>query len=63
VTKRFRLCDVYIGSENLLSYRQENPIIGWEDPYATGFDASQVWAPITGRKVYAGIRFNIGKYF
>lgn len=63
VTKRFRLFDVYIGSENLLSYRQENPIIGWEDPYATGFDASQVWAPITGRKVYAGIRFNIGKYF
>ena len=63
VTKRFRLCDVYIGGENLLSYRQPDPIIGWEDPFAAGFDASQVWAPITGRKVYAGIRFNIGKYF
>ena len=63
VTKRFRLFDVYIGGENLLSYRQPDPIIGWEDPFAAGFDASQVWAPITGRKVYAGIRFNIGKYF
>ena len=62
VTKRFRHFDLYVGGENLLSYRQKNPIIGWDDPFGNHFDASQVWAPITGRKIYAGIRLNLGKY-
>lgn len=63
VTKRFRHVDVYIGSENLLSYKQKNPILGWDEPFTNRFDASQVWAPITGRKVYAGLRLNLGNYF
>ena len=62
VTKRFRHFELYVGGENLLSYRQKNPIIGWDDPFGNRFDASQVWAPITGRKIYAGIRLNLGKY-
>ena len=62
VTKRFRHFDVYIGGENLLSYRQQNPILGWDEPFSNRFDASQVWAPITGSKYYAGIRFNLGDY-
>ena len=62
VTKRFRHFEIYVGGENLLSYRQKNPIIGWDDPFGNHFDASQVWAPITGRKIYAGIRLNLGKY-
>lgn len=62
VTKRFRHFELYVGGENLLSYRQKNPIIGWDDPFGNHFDASQVWAPITGRKIYAGIRLNLGKY-
>ena len=62
VTKRFRHFELYVGGENLLSYRQKNPIIGWDNPFGNRFDASQVWAPITGRKIYAGIRLNLGKY-
>ena len=62
VTKRFRHFELYVGGENMLSYRQKNPIIGWDNPFGNHFDASQVWAPITGRKIYAGIRLNLGKY-
>jgi hypothetical protein len=62
VTRRFRDFEFYVGGENLLSYRQQNPIIGWDEPFSSRFDASQVWAPITGRKLYAGIRINLGDY-
>lgn len=62
ITKRFRHLDVYVGGENLLSYKQSNPILGWDEPFSDRFDASQVWAPITGAKFYAGLRINLGQY-
>ena len=61
VTRKFRSVDVYVGGENLGNYKQANPIIGWDDPYSTGFNASQVWGPILGWKVYAGLRFTLWK--
>ena len=62
VTKRFKHFEIYGGGENLLNYRQENPIIAWEEPFSDRFDASQVWAPVSGRKIYVGIRLNLGKF-
>ena len=59
VTKKFKNFDVYIGGENLLSYRQESPILGSDDPYGDDFDASLIWAPIMGRLIYTGIRLTI----
>ncbi len=61
VTRWFRHFSVYVGGENLTNYRQQNPIIGCDNPFGTGFDATQVWAPIHGRMLYAGIRVNIGR--
>jgi len=61
ITKYFRKFEVYIGSENLTGFMQENPIISPSDPYSPYFDSSMVWGPITGRKFYAGIRMAISK--
>lgn len=50
---------VYVGVENLLNYKQMNPIVDAHSPYSKYFDASMVWGPIYGRMIYAGLRFKI----
>jgi len=59
VTKKFKNFDVYFGGENLLSYKQESPVLGSDDPYGDDFDASLIWAPVMGRLIYTGIRLKI----
>ncbi|GAB3204493.1 outer membrane receptor for ferrienterochelin and colicin [Pontibacter aydingkolensis] len=59
VSRAFKRWEVYVGGENLLNYRQTNPILGADQPFGPNFDASMVWGPITGRVVYAGLRFKI----
>jgi outer membrane receptor for ferrienterochelin and colicin len=59
VTRAFKRWEAYVGGENLLNYRQPNPIVGANDPFGPGFDATMVWGPITGRVLYAGLRFKI----
>lgn len=50
---------VYAGGENLLDFRQENPIIAADQPLGPYFDASMIWGPVFGRNLYAGLRFRI----
>ncbi|MEQ9299484.1 MAG: TonB-dependent receptor [Cyclobacteriaceae bacterium] len=59
VSRGYRWGSVYIGSENLLGFTQEDPIIDPGNPFGDNFDASIVWAPIAGRMVYAGFRYKI----
>ncbi len=61
VTRRFKGFDIYAGGENLTNYRQPDPIIGAGTPFAEGFDASQVWGPLMGIRIYAGFRMTIWK--
>lgn len=61
VTKRFKGFDIYVGGENLTNYTQPNPIIGWDNPWQQGFDASCVWGPLMGTRIYGGIRMTIWK--
>lgn len=61
VTKRFKGVDIYIGGENLTNFRQKNPILYASDPLDSRFDASCVWGPLSGIKVYAGVRVTIWK--
>lgn len=49
----------YLGVENLLNFKQPNPIVSAENPFGAYFDASMVWGPIYGRMLYAGIRFKL----
>ena len=51
--------EVYIGAENILNYRQQNPIQNAFNPYSENFDAGLVWGPIFGRIFYGGFRWRI----
>jgi len=58
-SKASRSIDLYIGGENLTNFFQPNPILAADQPFSEFFDTSIVWAPITGRMVYAGIRVSL----
>jgi outer membrane receptor protein involved in Fe transport len=59
ITKSAKRWDLYLGVENLLDYRQKNPIISPDHPFGEEFDSSLIWAPLMGRKIYAGIRVRL----
>ena len=59
VTKYFRYWSIYLGSENLTDFTQSNPVAGADNPFGSGFDATNVWGPVMGRKIYLGLRFNL----
>lgn len=59
VTRKFKNLDIYLGGENLTDYRQKNPVIGSANPWNGNFDASLVWGPLAGIKIYAGVRFTL----
>ena len=67
VTKKFRGVDLYVGAENLTNFRQKTVVSGdmgadgHVDPRSAAFDASCVWGPLMGVKVYAGIRYTLWK--
>jgi len=51
--------EIYGGVENMGNYKQLNPIIGIDDPFGINFDSAQVYAPIFGRMIYFGLRWNL----
>ena len=66
VTKFFRTWSIYLGAENMTNFTQDNPIVGerleakgggFVDPYSANYDASMIWAPIHGWKMYLGFRW------
>jgi hypothetical protein len=60
ITKVYKAdLNIYLGVENLLNYKQLNPIVASDAPFSKYFDASMVWGPIYGRMLYAGLRFKI----
>jgi outer membrane receptor for ferrienterochelin and colicins len=61
ITRRFKLFELYVGVENLTDFVQENPILDYDNPFGTDFDASQIWGPIVGRKFYFGFRYELKK--
>ncbi|MDR0567479.1 MAG: TonB-dependent receptor [Prevotellaceae bacterium] len=63
VTRNSKRFDVYLGAENMLGYRQAQPIRSWENPFDRDFDASMVWAPVSGARIYGGVRLRIGKLY
>ena len=60
ITKVFsETFEVYLGGENITNVRQNNPILGAEDPFGSNFDTTFVYGPIFGSMYYAGLRFKI----
>ncbi|ALD22702.1 TonB-dependent receptor domain-containing protein [Hymenobacter sp. DG25A] len=59
LTRAFKRWEVYAGVENLLDYRQKDPIMGASDPFGPAFDAAMVWGPTYGHLTYMGLRFRL----
>ncbi len=51
--------EIYTGVENMLDYRQDDPIQDAVDPFGSNFDAGLVWGPVFGRMIYGGFRWRI----
>jgi len=52
-------CETYVGVENLLDYKQEDPILSADQPFGPYFDSSMIWGPLFGRNIYVGLRYLI----
>ena len=60
ITRQFsEKFSAYIGAENITDFKQKNAILGAENPFNYDFDASQIYAPLFGRMIYAGLRLNL----
>lgn len=59
VTKFYRKWNIYLGGENLTNFKQDHPIISAENPFGNHFDSSMIWGPVSGIKLYAGLRYTI----
>lgn len=68
ITKYWRTCSLYLGAENMTNFKQDHPIAGsyntdgvlqLDGSASQPFDASMVWAPTTGWKIYLGFRWNL----
>ena len=54
--------DLYVGAENLLDFRQDNPILNAANPFQPWFEPGFAWGPVKGREVYAGIRARLNVF-
>lgn len=72
ITKYWRTCSLYVGAENMTNFTIDDPIrgdripegqpgAGMIDAWSPKFDASMVWGPTTGWKIYAGFRWALSK--
>ena len=59
ITRKFNKVELYAGGENLLNYRQPDPIISADDPFSDNFNASIIWGPLMGIRIYAGMRLSL----
>lgn len=51
--------EVYLGGENITNVKQDNPIVGANDPFGTAFDTNYVFGPIFGSMYYTGLRYKL----
>ena len=54
-----KLFEVYVGVENIMDFKQDNPILASDQPFGPYFDSSLIWGPIMGRSFYVGLRYKI----
>lgn len=59
ITHVVKKWEFYLGGENLTNYRQSDPIVDAANPFGSKFDATEIWGPVMGINVYAGLRYSI----
>lgn len=60
-TYNFPGLELYFGCENIFNFRQNQPILSWENPFGQYFDTSSVWGPTRGRELYIGVKYHLQK--
>ncbi len=50
--------NLYAGCENIGNYTQPDPIVSADNPHSPSFNASLIWGPLMGRKIYVGARLD-----
>ena len=58
-TYPFKNFEMYTGCENIFNFRQNQPIISWQNPFSPHFDISSAWGPTRGREFYMGMRWKL----
>ena len=53
--------ELFLGADNVLDFRQLDPIISAEDPSNPYFDANYAWGPVFGRNIYAGLYLSLDR--
>lgn len=51
--------EIYVGGENITNVKQNNPIVGSDNPFGSNFDTTYVYGPIFGSSYYAGLRYRL----
>jgi len=59
ITYMIKKWELYLGGENLSGFRQETPVYHAMHPFEEGFDATNVWGPVMGTKIYFGFRYTL----
>lgn len=59
VSYKMKNLDLYIGSENIGNFTQQQQIIDASNPFGNYFDAGNIWGPTMGRIVYGGFRYTV----
>jgi outer membrane receptor for ferrienterochelin and colicin len=61
ITRKFKGTELYAGMENILNYKQKEPVLSANDVFSPEFNSSVIWGPLMGRRIYAGIRYTLFK--
>ena len=59
ITHKRKNTEWYLGGENLFDFLQPQALHLPNQPFERRFDASMIWGPVTGRIIYAGMRYTI----
>jgi len=59
LTKKWKAFEIYTGVENISDFRQEFPIVSYQNPFGPYFDTSFNWGPTKGREFYIGFRYKV----
>ena len=59
LTRRWNNFQLYGGIENIFDFRQEFPILGYDQPFGNFFDPAFNWGPTKGREFYLGVRYSV----
>ncbi|MBL0101484.1 MAG: TonB-dependent receptor [Saprospiraceae bacterium] len=54
ITRRWKIFQIYGGIENIFDFRQEFPILGYDQPFGEYFDPAFNWGPTKGREFILG---------